>query len=312
MACDPPHRMTLGSQIHRAFTLVELLVVIAIIGILVGLLLPAVQAAREAARRLQCANNLKQQGLAMMNHLDAKRRFPSGCEQAPSGTYGHMFLWSGQILPYLEANNLFGQIDPKADWDVAPNVETLRVRLPVFLCPSANAPEAVNHIVRDRVPSNYLACASGLTARESGTGSMVFHRNIDGMFYTNSRNRDADVTDGLSNTILVGEALFLFEVQGPDSFGNLQVIDHWSIGSPSMSDGEMSEALGSTAAPINTWKRAATSFIEDIELGYSSRHAGVVQAVFGDGRVTAISESIDMTIWNGIGTRNRGEVVVIE
>jgi hypothetical protein len=140
----------------------------------------------------------------------------------------------------------------------------------------------------------------------------VSQKNLDGVFYLQSRNRDADITDGMSNTLLVGEALFLIEIQGPDSHGIVQVIDHWSIGSPGMADGEMSEALGSTAARINVWKQASTSFIEEVELGYSSRHAGVVQAVFGDGRVTAISETIDMSIWKGIGTRNQGEVVVID
>lgn len=295
----------------RGFTLVELLVVIAIIGILVGLLLPAVQAAREAARRIQCANNLKQQGLAMMNHLDAKRRFPSGFEQAASASFGHRSFWSGQILPYLEADPIFHRIDFKANWDVSPNVDLLQVRLPVFICPSSGSPQMITHAV-DRVPSNYLACASGLTARESGSGSLVSQKHLDGVFYRESRHRDADITDGMSNTLLIGEALILLEVMGPDSGGMTQVIDHWYIGSPSMGDGEMSEALGSTATRINAWKQAASLFIEDIEFSYSSYHAGTVQAVFGDGRVSAISETIDMTVWRGLGTRNQGEIVVIE
>jgi prepilin-type N-terminal cleavage/methylation domain-containing protein len=300
------------SLLHLGFTLVELLVVIAIIGILVGLLLPAVQAAREAARRLQCANNLKQQGLAMMNHLDARRKFPSGCEVASTADFGHRFLWSGQILPYLEADNVFNQIDQGANWDVAPNAPTIQIVQPVFRCPSSNAPSAINHHVANRVPCTYLACASGLTARESGPGAMVSDNRLDGVFYTNSRTRDADITDGMSNTLLVGEALFQIQIVGPDSHGNPQIIDHWSVGTPSMGNGEMSEALGSTAAKINSWKQAGSAFIEDIELGYSSHHAGVVQAVFGDGRVTAISENIDMNIWKGIGTRGNGEVVTLE
>jgi prepilin-type N-terminal cleavage/methylation domain-containing protein len=310
MDCDP--RKALVSLVRKAFSLVELLVVIAIIGILIGLLLPAVQAAREAARRIQCANNLKQQGLAMLNHLDAKRHFPSGSDQASSARLGQRFRWSGQVLPYLEESNLFNRIDPKADWDISPNMDTLQVRLSVFRCPSANTPDTMNHGVQGRVPSNYLACASGVTARETGPGLLVSSGNLDGVFYLNSRNRDADITDGLSNTMLIGEALYLPDIEGPDYYGVPQIIDHWSIGSPTMPNGEMSEALGSTATKINSWKNAATSFIEDIELGYSSRHSGVVQVVFGDGRITAISETIDMNVWKGIGTRNQGEIVIIE
>ncbi len=312
MAYDFQLRRVPKSPTRHALTLVELLVVIAIIGVLAGLLLPAVQAAREAARRIQCASNLKQHGLAMMNQLASKRRFPSGCEHAASASPGHRFFWSGQILPFLEEDHLFNQIDPLADWDVSPNMDTLRVRLPVFRCPSANAPETANHVVQDRVPSNYLACASGISARESGSGVLVSHTNLDGVFYLNSRTRAADISDGTSNTILIGESLFLLEVEGPDSNGHRQIVDHWSVGSPGMADGEMSEALGSTAAPINMWKQAETSFIEDIELGFSSRHGSVAQVVFADGRVTQISETIDLTIWNGLGTRNQGEIVVID
>jgi prepilin-type N-terminal cleavage/methylation domain-containing protein len=311
MDCDP--RKVLASLVRKAFSLVELLVVIAIIGILVGLLLPAVQAARESARRIQCANNLKQQGLAMLNHLDAKRHFPSGCDPSSAGlNSSQRFLWSGQVLPYLEESNLFNRIDPKADWDISPNMDTLQVRLSVFRCPSANSPDTMNHGVPNRVPNNYLACASGITARETGPGLLVSSRNLDGVFYLNSRNRDADITDGLSNTMLIGEALYLPDIKGPDHYGVPQIIDHWSIGSPTMPNGEMSEALGSTAAKINSWKNAATSFIEDVELAYSSRHSGVVQVVFGDGRITAISETIDMNVWQGIGTRNQSEIVIIE
>lgn len=292
----------------HAFTLVELLVVIAIIAVLVGLLLPAVQAAREAARRLQCANNLKQQGLATLNHLSAYGTFPSGANQPASAQFGHRFMWSGQILPFLEADNVFQRINPAGEWDVDPNSSTLQILLPVFRCPSSNAPERYSQVVVDRVPCTYLACASGLTARETGPTRLINEPNLDGVFYLNSKNRDADITDGLSNTLLIGEALFLDRVVGPDFNGLPQVIDHWYIGSPGMGASEMSEALGSSAAPINAWKITPRPFIEDIELGYSSYHSGVIQAVFGDGRVSAIAETIDRAIWSALGTRNQGEV----
>jgi prepilin-type N-terminal cleavage/methylation domain-containing protein len=297
---------------QAGFTLVELLVVIAIIGVLVGLLLPAVQAAREAARRIQCANNLKQQGLALLQYLDANRRFPPGTQQSPQAAGFSKFLWSGQMLPYIEGSSLYNSIDFQKEWDQPPNDLPLQTSLSFFRCPSANAPDAVEHGLKGRIPGTYLACASGLIARESGPGTLISDDRLDGVFFEGSRVRDADIFDGMSNTILVGEALFLTNISGPDHHSMTQIIDHWYIASPTMGPNEFSEALGSTAAPINAWRNASSVFIEDVELGYSSRHTGLVQAVFGDGRVTSISESIERNTWRALGTRNQGEVANIE
>lgn len=157
-------------------------------------------------------------------------------------------------------------------------------------------------------------CASGVTAREIGSGTLISQRSLDGVFFEDSRIREADIdiTDGLSNTMLVAEFLFLVDVTGPDHNGDVQLIDHWYIGSPSMGDNEMPETLGSTAAPINAWQKSPRPFIEDVEMSYSYRHSGLVQAVFGDGRVTSISDSIDMQIWRAHGTRNLGEIAGLE
>jgi prepilin-type N-terminal cleavage/methylation domain-containing protein len=301
------------NRIRRiGFTLVELLVVIAIIGVLVALLLPAVQAAREAARRIQCANNLKQQGLALLQHLGAHRRFPAGTQQQKNVAKSNRYLWSGQILPFIEGTNLFNQIDLTQPWTSLPNSVPLQTHLAFFRCPSANAPNSLEHWVSNRVPCTYLACASGATARETGNGTLISHRSLDGVFFEDSRIRDADITDGLSNTVLVAEALFLVDITGPDHNDDIQLIDHWYIGSPSMGDNELSESLGSTAAPLNAWRKSPQPFIEDVELGYSSRHSGLVQAVFGDGRVTSVSDSIDQKVWSAHGTRNLGEVASLE
>jgi prepilin-type N-terminal cleavage/methylation domain-containing protein len=305
---DRPVSFPPSGSVRQAFTLVELLVVIAIIGTLMGLLLPAVQAAREAARRIECANNLKQQGLALTNHLSAYRRFPAGAAQSPSAPPGHRFLWSGQILPYLEGDTVFQQIDQRASWDQMPNNATMQIYLPVFRCPSGNAPTRYSQLVDDRVPSNYLACASGLVARETGPSPLIEGADLDGVFYVDSKTKDKDITDGLSNTILIGEALFLVGISGPDTYGNPQIIDHWSIGTPGMGPGEASEAMGSTAVPINAHKIKPQPFIEQIELGYSSNHSGIVQVVFGDGRVIGISETIDPGIWSALGTKNQRDI----
>jgi len=109
--------------------------------------------------------------------------------------------------------------------------------------------------------------------------------------------------------MIVAEALFLPGVSGRDYDGNPQIIDHWSVGSPGIGKSEMSEAVGSRAIPINSWKKRPQAFIEDIELGYGSHHASIVQAVFADGHVQVISESISPIVWSAIGTRSGGEVV---
>ncbi|MEQ1827647.1 MAG: DUF1559 domain-containing protein [Pirellula sp.] len=297
----------------RAFTLVELLVVIAIIGILIGLLLPAVQAAREAARRMQCANHLKQMGLAALLHADTFGVFPSGCSTSRSLPDSHRFLWSGQVLPFMEQSNLRSSVDPDRRWDThQANIDAMRTRLPLFRCPSSNAPETYDQVVDSRYPSTYLACASGLVSNETGPGVLMSRPNLDGAMYTNSRLSHRDFLDGLSNTLLIGETLFLPGVSGPDHNGSSQIIDHWCVGSPGMGSSEMSEALGSTAIRINAWKLGNRAFIEDIELGYASRHTGLVKAVFLDGHVQSISESVSQSVWSAVGTRANSDIVSFE
>jgi prepilin-type N-terminal cleavage/methylation domain-containing protein len=308
-----PLREPEGKRNRSGFTLVELLVVIAIIGVLVGLTLPAVQAAREAARRLQCANNLKQMGIAIHNRADTHSVYPAGCLLSPALPNEHRLYWSGQLLPYLEQSALFDTIDPDQPWDThPPNMHAMRMGIPNFRCPSAAAPEVFDQNITDRVTSTYLACASGVIAMETGPSPNLSDLQLDGAFYTNSRTRHASFTDGLSNTILIGECLFLPGVTGPDYNGNIQIIDHWCIGSPGMAPNEMSEALGSTAIKINQFKLHPNTFIENIELGYSSRHPGIIQSVFADGHIQVISDSIDVKTWSAAGTRSGGEVFSID
>lgn len=285
------------------FTLVELLVVIAIIGVLIGLLLPAVQAAREAARRVQCLNNLKQIGIAVHHYHDVARSFPSGVVGATCA------MWSGLLLPQLEQEPLYNTITWNRQWNQAgsPNARACSQLLPMYRCPSAVAPDHHDNAgIPHRVPCTYLACASGKLARESGPDPRVGLAN-DGAFFVDSAVRFADVKDGTSHTVAMGEALFRWDVVAPDATTQLQVVDHWYIGSPDVYHlpfTEVSEALGSTAVAINAVMDDDPSIaIDEKELCFSSYHSDMVQVLFCDGRATSVSVSVEDRIWRSLGTR---------
>ncbi|MEX2168872.1 MAG: DUF1559 domain-containing protein [Pirellulales bacterium] len=225
---------------HSAFTLVELLVVIAIIGILVALLLPAIQAAREAARRSQCMNNLKQIGIALQNFHGAQKTFPMGAALQEGA------MWSGFILPYMDEGALSDIV--KIDFDKSHpyaytqpsygniadplyiNVAACESVIPVYRCPSVPLPERVTdrshkptHYVQGRVPGSYIACASGKAASQEihALFHLEFHRyleQLDGVMsgvkvkdpntpFGHALISIAKITDGTTKTIAVGEAV---------------------------------------------------------------------------------------------------------
>jgi len=314
------------SRQRNGFTLIELLVVIAIIGILVGMLLPAVQMVREAARRTQCINNIKQQTLAVHNYEGSHQRFPAGF------TYPAMTMWSGYLLPYLDQMNLYKTLDLSAvdeaegisNWSTigAPNNDATKVLLDVFQCPSNGHPDVYGEGVGDADPgiigrahSNYIACASGLIAVESGTvGTLIGDPDLtksDGIFYMNSKTEFADITDGTSSTVLLGEALSDITVLGIDDDGVQNAVDHCYIGSnhlrPYSEESENSECLGSTACRINAIFENDLTKIDQKELCFSSRHPGGVVISFADGHVDFITEEIEAPVWSHLGTRDRGE-----
>lgn len=305
----------MGRIIRRAFTLVELLVVIAIIGILVGLLLPAVQAAREAARRMQCANNLKQMGLALHQYHDAHRGFPTGM------VFPNRVFWTGLILPHLEQAPLHQTLNfslPFNDGNL-PNGAACAKYLPIFRCPSSNSPEHVTvQGVSERVPSNYLAVGSGTATRDWGPFPEIVGRmDQDGSMFVNSRTRFASLIDGSSQTLMAGECLFSATVYGVDASGIGQIIDHWYIGTADTIAiqntfiAEASEAMGSTGVAMNNFEDPSIQ-VDEKELCFASKHWGGVQFVFGDGHVSFLSSSIDRPTYSALGTRAGGEVISTE
>ena len=203
---------------REAFTLVELLVVIAIIGLLIALLLPAVQAAREAARRMQCANNLKQLGLAAHNHESALRSLPPGFRgDSISGAPWYFDLWGTTALltPYLEQTAVYNAIDLKqtmyqltSPWGITAPLAA-QAFVPVFLCPSDRMQAVCSNsyaITGDLAPTNYAFCLGTGTTR-GRTNWLGSPYDADGVFYARSKTRLTDIKDGTSNTVGASERL---------------------------------------------------------------------------------------------------------
>ncbi len=306
------------SQRVRAFTLVELLVVIAIIGILIALLLPAVQAAREAARRSQCANHLKQIGVALHNYHDSFRTFPYGWDDRGSG-------WTLHILRYLELGNIYDTIhfqeSGPGNWSSgSENQAACETVIPVFRCPSMPLEEHIDYNgIEKRVPASYRGNAGSESSSDDtstivipGTKSLE-NLSQNGIFYACSTVRFRDVTDGTSNTLLVGESR-----PDPAFHKDGQGMDFWYIGSPQIDpcrcDGstggtEFSEFVGSTLAPMSALLKFPGMHGRLMELSFGSYHPGGAQFVMGDGNVRFVADTIDADLFTALGSRNGGEIV---
>jgi prepilin-type N-terminal cleavage/methylation domain-containing protein/prepilin-type processing-associated H-X9-DG protein len=286
-----------SSSATRGFTLVELLVVIAIIGILVSLLLPAVQAAREAARRMSCSNNLKQIGLALHNYETAHKKFPVG-----SNLSNFISPLVG-ALPYLEQGNNYQQWDFSLRYDDPFNAEVAAQRIETYLCPSMTLPREVPFLPVGETggPSSYLLCE----------GTDDYMRTADGLFgldwptfgFNNPNVGFRDIVDGTSNTLFAGETVYNYRdyvwpsFYGPPHAGTPRWgTARWVVGYPRIS-------LGTTLKPFNVHTAAAIG-------GFASMHSGGGgNFAFADGSVRFISDTIDVVVYNAAATRNGGEVI---
>lgn len=286
---------------RRGFTLIELLVVISIIAILIALLLPAVQQAREAARRTTCKDNMKNIGIALHNYNERHGVFPMGARV----TWGH--TWHAYILPDLEQSNVQDLLTwSDSGFGGGSDTSSLRIHqaigtvLPIFQCPTQPGDRLAENVnfARPRGISTYSGCAgSNFTDNGSATGA----RRRNGILFADSSIRFRDITDGTSNTIIVGEVQF--SVASGWGGPNLNCcMDHFYMYSLNIDAGtgsDYSEAIGSTNYRLNLLDQRA----------FGSYHVGGAHIALADGSSRFVSENINLATWRALGTRAGKEVI---
>ncbi len=292
-------------QVRAGFTLIELLVVIAIIGVLIALLLPAVQAAREAARRSQCVNNLMQLGIALHNYESAHEVLPPGVVN-PAGPIvakpvGYQFGWTAQVLPYIEGRNVYDHLNFEFGAYAPANATSRAVVLGVLLCPSDVGPTQASGASSlgvdygpsedgEEIPnspdgtpgpapptggqSSYAACYHDVEAPIAAENA--------GVFFLNSAVASDDIKDGLSRTIFVGEK---------------------------SRTGDLGWISGTRATLRNTGSRINDPPIPLAPVGgFGSLHPGGANIAFGDGSVRFLKPTINPKVYRMMGSRADGGV----
>ena len=320
-----------GSR-RRAFTLIELLVVIAIIGVLVGLLLPAVQQAREAARRSSCTNKMKQIGLALHNYADANKRFPEGARLLGAGanwsssvfcgTSGSGFQgppWTVTILPQLEEVTRFDEFNTETAFSSFHNVQTSSANragwvrpMSGYQCPSNPGSTA------DTNNLDYFGVQGGGPASAklscgSSSGTRLFFNN--GVLYVRSKTQFRDITDGTSKTFMVGESKYMPTEPAM-----------WTTGACGGTNGYFGWASGmhtsssNTAHPVtmaamviginpNDTYGGLTQTKECLSRMFGSLHPGGCNFTLADGSVRFVSETTSISLLQDLAVRNDGDVV---
>ena len=314
----------------RGFTLVELLVVIAIIGVLVALLLPAIQAAREAARRVSCTNNLKQSQLGMIGYCDAKKILPPGRTNVDSAPGMSAFVF---ILPFIEQQGVYDQMDQTGQqlWDDTPpknwvnhagNLRVLATVIPTYRCPSDPTPAtyksrelgwdpAAGYVIPPEADIgqgdyalNWGSCGGGAgcvtrpTIAPTATTMQKLKTLNDGLFLYKTQLTQKKITDGLSKTAFIGEIKNPFEIPGQTNKPGLA----WTHGArlETMRTTEFGMNL-----PIDAFY-VISGWQDDGHFG--SHHPGGAQVAFGDGHVSFITDAVDIYTYRAMSSRAGAEM----
>jgi len=329
---------------HHAFTLIELLVVIAIIGVLVALILPAVQQAREAARRTKCLNNLKQMGAALHSYHSSHRTFPSGFISTladPNWSYqtgntrsfpdelGPGWSFFALLLPYLEQENLHNRIDFNLPITAAENAEARRTSVDLFLCPSdtsgrliqvatcgsppveTNSPTALT----DAAVCSYVGCLGGGNSVDPNYGAYE-QQPFNGVFHRNSRIQSSDILDGLSHTIGIGERMsriaestWVGVVPRQNVVYNQSNPPHPQYNPPA-------------DPPCHKWRPPITAILVHARSGvpngptsspssFHGPHPAGCNFVLMDGSTRVITDDVGLPMFRALCTRNGGEITTI-
>jgi prepilin-type N-terminal cleavage/methylation domain-containing protein len=307
MRDDPAQRPT---PVRIGFTLIELLVVIAIIAILVGLLLPAVQKVREAASRTQCLNNLHQIGLALHTYHDAHGSFPSGyaCQPVNSTQPDQTapgWGWAALLLPNIEQGNLAQQINFSLPVEDPSNLGARSMILKLYVCPSDRSTGSFTIDDQNNAPLAQAATNSYAACHGTGVDLDEELDDFNGMFSRNSHVRFADVTDGTSNTIAIGERGSFFTQTawaGAVSFGTTRI----TPGAPTSNPAAIEDAATQTLVHVGIHTiNDPNADPED----FASPHVGIGNFVFVDGSVHSLQAGISISVLQALATRDGGEVV---
>lgn len=297
----------MAARIKSGFTLVELLVVIAIIGVLVALLLPAVQAAREAARRTSCKNNLKQLTLAVQNYASANTAIPTGVlyNNAISPANDPRFSLQTRLLPFIEEQSVYDAINRKIGWDELTNDETRKRRIDTFFCPSGRTdncvdfdpiapPEFSTHFMGIMGPKG-INPANGnaypVETVDAGLGGFA----LGGAFLRNKKVTLKQFTDGLSKTLVLGEMSWDMGLHQP-----------WCGG---LSDGKQhTMTMKNIQYPLNSVRFTSDPTIAN-DISFGSEHAGGAHFGLGDGSVQFINEEIEISVLKSLASRAGAETI---